>query len=33
VVSAFHQVGHNDTVPDSFSSVRAKKALKRRRAI
>jgi uncharacterized protein (DUF111 family) len=27
VVSAFHEVGDNDTVADSFSSVRAKKAL------
>jgi len=27
VVSAFHKVGDDDTVPDSLSSVRAKKAL------
>jgi hypothetical protein len=29
VVSAFHEVGDNDAVADSFSSVRAKKALQR----
>jgi hypothetical protein len=27
VVSAFHEVGDNDAVSDSFSPVRAKKAL------
>jgi hypothetical protein len=27
VVSAFHEVGDDDTVPDSLSSVRPKKAL------
>jgi hypothetical protein len=33
VVSAFHEVSDNDTVSDSFSSVRAKKALQRGRII
>jgi hypothetical protein len=32
-VSAFHEVGDNDTVSDSFSSVRTKKALHRKRVI
>jgi hypothetical protein len=27
VVSAFHEIGNNDAVTDSFSSIRAKKAL------
>jgi len=33
VVSAFHQVGHNNAVADSFSSIRAKKALQHGRVI
>jgi hypothetical protein len=33
VVSAFHEVGNHDTVSDSFSSVRAKKALQLGRVI
>jgi hypothetical protein len=33
MVSAFHEVGNNDTVSDSFSSVRAKKALQFGRVI
>jgi hypothetical protein len=33
VMSAFHQVCDNDTVSDSFSSVRTKKALQRGRVI
>jgi hypothetical protein len=33
VVSAFHEISDNDTVSDSFSSVRAKKALQRGRII
>jgi hypothetical protein len=33
MVSAFHKVGDNDTVADSFSSIRAKEALQCGRVI
>jgi hypothetical protein len=33
VMSAFHEVGDNDAIPDSFPSVRAKKTLQCGRVI